>query len=148
MPLFFPFENEKMKMINLLGGREGPVGQIWCEVSANQLSRILLQVTLRGQLLCYYLPGRERVRVQTCFEGEGFGGRQKEGFAGLAEMPHPPSVWLRRATSYPLNWLCPPGGHSGRQVDVDEMPFDSTLLSSFCNEFVNKSMNMLEPSHP
>lgn len=72
MPLFFPFENEKMKMITLLGGREGPVGQIGCQVSANQLSQILLQVTLQGRLLCCSLPGRERVHVQTCFEGEGF----------------------------------------------------------------------------
>lgn len=58
MPLFFPFENEKMKMITLLGGREGPVGQIGCQVSAHQLSQILLQVTLRGAV-ALLLPSRE-----------------------------------------------------------------------------------------
>lgn len=36
-------------------------------------------------------------------------GPAEEGFAGLAEMPHPPSMWLRRACRLPSELAVPTG---------------------------------------
>lgn len=59
----------------------------------------------------------------------------------MAEVPLPPSVWLRRATDCP--GCAHPEATVGGGLDVDKMAFVSTPLSSFCNEFVKKSTDML-----
>lgn len=104
----------------------------------------MLRVTLRGQLPCFCLPGREAEGVQTRFEGEGLGGSGGRGLQGWQRGP-PLSAGLGEAA-----------GSSGQALPLDaagdrsgvEMPFDSAFLGCVGNEFTKYSGAVLKPSPP